>query len=107
MQKEVRALEVNGIWTLEELPDNKRLIDFKGVYKIKYKHNGEIERYKAWLVVICFTELEGIDFHETFPPVSTLVTVRSLLAFAIKKEKVIHQLDIKNACFHGGLDEEV
>lgn len=94
MQKEVRALEENGTWTLEELPDNKRLIDFKGVYK-------------AWLVAKCFTQLEGIDFHETFTPVSMFVTVRSLLAFTIKKDQIIHQLDVKNACFHGGLDEEV
>lgn len=55
MKKEVRAFEENGTWTLEELPDNKRLMDFEGVYKIKYKHNGEIERYKAWLVAKCFT----------------------------------------------------
>ena len=44
MQKEVRALEENGTWTLEELPVGKRVIDSKWVYKIKYKPNTKIER---------------------------------------------------------------
>lgn len=85
MQKEVSALEENGTWTLEELPPGKRVIDSKWVYKIKYKPTGEVERYKARLVAKGFTQLEGIDFHETFAPVTKLVTVRSLLAVATKR----------------------
>ena len=42
MRKEIQALEENGTWTLEELPDGKRAIDSKWVYKIKYKATGEI-----------------------------------------------------------------
>ncbi|KAJ0521136.1 putative RNA-directed DNA polymerase [Helianthus annuus] len=44
MKKEVQVLEENGTWVLEELPEGKRAIDSKWVYKIKYKPNGEIER---------------------------------------------------------------
>nr|GEW38703.1 putative reverse transcriptase, RNA-dependent DNA polymerase [Tanacetum cinerariifolium] len=46
MKKEIRALQQNGTWTLEELPEGKKAIDSKWVYKIKYKPNGDIERYK-------------------------------------------------------------
>ncbi|KAI3759425.1 hypothetical protein L6452_07232 [Arctium lappa] len=107
MQKEIRALEENGTWTLEELPDGKRAIDSKWVYKIKYKSDGEIERYKARLVEKGFTQLEGIDFHDTFAPVAKLVTIRTLLTIATKRSWIIHQLDVNNAFLHGDLDEEV
>nr|GEZ89398.1 integrase, catalytic core [Tanacetum cinerariifolium] len=43
MQKEVKALEKNGTWTLEYLPEEKRAIDSKWVYKVKFKQNGKVE----------------------------------------------------------------
>ncbi|KAK1414173.1 hypothetical protein QVD17_29914 [Tagetes erecta] len=107
MKKEIRALELNGTWTLEKLPEGKKAIDSKWVYKIKHKPNGEVERYKARLVAKGYKQLEGIDFHDTFAPVAKLVTVRMLLAVAVKKNWIIHQLDVDNAFLHGDLQEDV
>ncbi|KAI3766949.1 hypothetical protein L2E82_17029 [Cichorium intybus] len=107
MKNEIQALEKNGTWNLEELPKGKRAIDSKWVYKIKYKPNGEIERYKARLVAKGFTQMEGVDYHEMFAPVAKLVTVRTLFTVAVKKGWLIHQLDVNNAFLHGELDEEV
>ncbi|KAJ0588916.1 putative RNA-directed DNA polymerase [Helianthus annuus] len=111
MKKEIQALEQNETWTLEKLPEGKRAIDSKWVYKIKYKPNGEVERYKARLVAKGFTQIEGVDFHDTFAPVAKLVaklvTVRTLLALASKRNWFVHQLDVNNAFLHGDLNEEV
>ncbi|GKF32787.1 putative RNA-directed DNA polymerase, partial [Tanacetum coccineum] len=63
MKKEIQALEQNKTWTLEELPNGKKAIDSKWVYKIKYKPNGDVERYKARLVAKGCTQMEGVDFH--------------------------------------------
>ena len=107
MQSEIKALEENGTWTIEDLPDGKRVIDSKWVYKTKFKPNGEVERYKARLVAKGYTQMEGVDYHDTFAPVAKLVTVRSLIAIAIKRDWSIHQLDVNNAFLHGDLHEEV
>ncbi|GKA90186.1 putative RNA-directed DNA polymerase [Tanacetum coccineum] len=107
MQREIKALEKNRTWTLEDLPTGKRAIDSKWVYKIKFKPNGEVERYKARLVAKGFTQKEGVDYHDTFAPVAKLVIVRTLLAVAVKRDWIIHQLDVNNAFLHGDLDEEV
>ncbi|KAJ0735747.1 putative RNA-directed DNA polymerase [Helianthus annuus] len=107
MRREIEALEMNGTWTIEDLPKGKKAIDSKWVYKVKYKPNGDIERYKARLVAKGFTQMEGIDFHDTFAPVAKLVTVRTILAVAVKRDWLDHQLDVNNAFLHGDLHEEV
>ncbi|GJU66908.1 integrase [Tanacetum coccineum] len=107
MQREIKALEDNETWTLETLPEGKHAIDSKWVYKIKYKPTGEIERYKARLVARGFTQIEGVDYHDTFAPVAKLVTIRTLITVAVKKNWLLHQLDANNAFLHGDLQEEV
>ena len=52
-------------------------------HKIKYKPNGEVERYKAHLIAKGFTQIEGVDFHETFATVAKLVTARTILAVSV------------------------
>ena len=56
MAKEISALEANQTWKLVDLPQNKHPIGCKWVYKIKYRTNGEIERYKARLVAKGYTQ---------------------------------------------------
>ncbi|GKV19001.1 hypothetical protein SLEP1_g29301 [Rubroshorea leprosula] len=107
MEDEIAALEKNHTWTLEPLPPDKQPIGCKWVYKIKYKADGTIERYKARLVAKGFTQVEGLDYHDTFAPVAKLVIVRCLLAVASIRNWELHQLDVHNAFLHGDLDEEV
>lgn len=107
MQKEIQALEDNVTWTVQSLPQGKRAINCKWVYKIKYNADGTIERYKARLVILGNRQLEGIDYHETFAPVAKMVTVRTYLAVAAAKDWEIHQMDVHNAFLHGDLQEEM
>ena len=107
MAKEIQALESNGTWILCDLTKDKLPIGCKWVYKIIYHSDGSVERYKACLVAKGYTQVEGIDYHDTFAPVAKLVTVRLLLSIAAIQSWPLHQMDVNNAFLQGDLDEEV
>ncbi|GJW38223.1 ribonuclease H-like domain-containing protein, partial [Tanacetum coccineum] len=101
------ALYRNNTWDLVELPKGRTTIVSKWVCKIKYKSDGEIERYKARLVAKGFNQREGIDFDETFSLVVKIVTVRCLINLAVQNGWTLYQMDVNNAFLYGDLNETV
>ncbi|GJY31059.1 ribonuclease H-like domain-containing protein [Tanacetum coccineum] len=75
MNKEMKALYDNDTWEITNLPYDRKSIGSKWVFKITYKSDGEIERYKARVVAKGFNK-KGVNFDETFSPVVKIVTVR-------------------------------
>ncbi|KAJ0514307.1 putative RNA-directed DNA polymerase [Helianthus annuus] len=107
MNEEMEALNRNNTWIITDLPENRKPIGCKWIYKIKYRSNGEIERYKARLVAKGFNQREGLDFDETFSPVVKMVTVRCLISLAVQNSWPLYQLDVNNAFLYGEMSEDV
>lgn len=107
MDKEIEALQNNNTWILTELPLDKKLVGCKWIYKIKRKSDGSNERFKARLVAKGYTQLEGVDYNETFSLVVKLTSVWLVLALAATKHWHLHQLDVNNVFLHGDLIEDV
>jgi hypothetical protein len=107
MNLELSAVAKTITWTLVPLPKNKKPIDSKWVYKIKYRSDSTVECYKARLVANGYNQVEGVDYFNTFAPVAKLTTVRLLLAVVAVKNWHLYQLDVNNVFLHDDLNEEV
>lgn len=103
MNDELVALEKNGTWKIVEMPPGVKLIGSKWVYKVKHKVDGLVERFKARLVAKGYSQVESLDYFDTFSPVAKLTTVRMVLALASINHWHLHQLDVNNAFLHGDL----
>jgi hypothetical protein len=107
MQCEYDAVIKNQTWKIVECPKDVKPIGCKWVYRIKYKENGEIDKYKARLVTKGFAQKEGIDYEETFAPTAKWNTIRVVLALAAQNGWKVHQMDVKSAFLNGDLQEDV
>ncbi len=107
MLEESNGLEENKTWEFVILPANKHAIGCKWVYKIKYDENGEISRYKARLCVKGYTQIEGIDYFESWAPTAKLNSLRAFLSISASKDLEIHNMDAVQAFIKSDLKEEI
>ena len=71
------------------------------------KTNGSIDKYKAILVAKCYKQREGLDYFDTYSPVTRITSIRMLIAIAAIHNLEIHQMDVKTVFLNGNLDEEI
>ena len=84
-----------------------KAIGVQWVYKAKKNAKGEVQRYKARLVVKGYSQRADIDYDEVFAPVARLETIRLTISLATQNNWKIHQMDVKYAFLNGVLEEEV
>ncbi|GJZ95666.1 retrovirus-related pol polyprotein from transposon TNT 1-94, partial [Tanacetum coccineum] len=107
MQEELLQFKLQDIWTLVELPNGKRAIGTKWVFKNKKDERGIVIKNKARLVAQGYTQEEGIDYDEVFAPVARIKAIRLFLAYASFKDFVVYQMDVKSVFLYGKIEEEV
>ena len=90
-----------------KLPQRKKALINKWVYRLKTENNGSQLRYKARLVVKGFNQKKGIDFEEIFSLMVKMSSIRVALGLAIRLNLEVEQLDMKTTFLHGDLEEEI
>nr|GEU54908.1 retrovirus-related Pol polyprotein from transposon TNT 1-94 [Tanacetum cinerariifolium] len=77
------------------------------IYKIKLDEYDDVLKNKATLVAKGYRQENGIDFKESFAPVSHIEAIRIFITNATSKNMNIYKMDVKTAFLNGELKEEV
>jgi hypothetical protein len=106
MQEELNNFKRNEVWCLVgRLRQN--VVGTKWVFCNKQDEHGVVKRNKAWLVAKGYSQVEGLDFDETFAPVARLESIHMLLAYATHRGFKLYQMDVTSAFLNGPIKEEV
>ena len=106
IREELATLQAAGTWELADLPAGSNLVGSKWVFRAKKDAAGNVVRHKARLVAQGFSQVPGVDYFDTYAPVATLTSIRTVLALAARLNFELHQIDIKGAYLNGKLTDD-
>nr|GEY41823.1 putative reverse transcriptase, RNA-dependent DNA polymerase [Tanacetum cinerariifolium] len=107
MQKELLQFKLQEVWTLVDLPNRKRAIGTKWVFRNKKDEKGIMIRNKTRLVAQGYIQEEKIAYHEVFDPVARIEVIRLFLAYALFNDFVVYQMDVRSTFLYEKIEEEV
>nr|GEX97440.1 hypothetical protein [Tanacetum cinerariifolium] len=107
MHEELLQFKLQKVWTLVDLPNGKRAIDTKWVFRNKKDERGIVVRNKSRLVAQGYTLEEGIDYDEVFAPVARIEAIGLSFAYASFMGFIVFQMDVKSAFLYGTIEDEV
>jgi hypothetical protein len=108
MHEELNNFKRNKVWSFVEKPkDCRNVIGTKWLFKNKQDVNGIVVRNKARFVAQGYSQVEGIDYGETYAPVALLKSICILLAYASHHNFKLQQMDMKSVFLNGPLRELV
>nr|GEV99579.1 retrovirus-related Pol polyprotein from transposon TNT 1-94 [Tanacetum cinerariifolium] len=107
MQEELDQFARLKVWRLVPRPEGKSVIKTKWIFKNKKDKSSLVIRSKERLIVVGYSQQEGINYDETFAPVARIESIRLFLAYAAHKDFTVFQMDVKTAFLNGILKEEV
>jgi hypothetical protein len=106
MQEELNNFTRNEVWHSVPRP-NQNVVGTKWVIHNKKYGHGVVTRNKAQLVAKGYSQVEGLDFDETYAPVARLESICILLAYATYHGFKLYQMDVTSAFLNGPIKEEV
>ena len=80
MNEELVVFQRTHTWDIILMLSGANSISCKQIYKIKTKFDGSVERYKTCLITGGFVQEYGIDYEETFSPMTKMTSNRTLIA---------------------------
>ena len=105
--EEMEQFVYQNIFNMVPKPEGCKVVDCKWVFKTKLGPNGQVKHYKAYLVAKEFSQVKGIDFNETYPPVVGNSTVWTLLVLTCANSWYIHQMDMKSVFLNRDLKKKI
>jgi hypothetical protein len=97
----------NDVWDNVLRLEGKSVVTSKWIYKINHAVDGSDEKYKAIFVAKGFSQVEGIDYEETFASVARYTSIRTIIAVGKSMGWKLHQMDVKKSFLNGEIEGEV
>lgn len=107
MVEEYSSILKNNVLEIVPWPKGKSVVGSCWVYKVKHGADGSVEKYKAKFVTKGFSQVEGIDYDETFSPVARHSSIKTILALAAQMGQKIHRMDMKTTFLNGVVEEDI
>ena len=82
MVEEYDSIVRNSAWEIVPRPEGKSMVGSRWIYKVKQATDGSIKKYKARFFSQGFSQIEGIDYEETFAPVTRSSSIWTILALS-------------------------
>jgi hypothetical protein len=80
MMEEYNSIMKNDVWEVVPRPEGKSVVTSRWLYKLKHVADGSIEKYKARFVARAFSQVEGVDYDETFALVARYTSIRAVIS---------------------------
>ncbi|GKF31148.1 retrotransposon protein, putative, ty1-copia subclass, partial [Tanacetum coccineum] len=103
----MQSMKHNDGWDLVDLPPNGKTVGSKWLFKKKTDMDGAVHTFKDCFVAKDFTQTYGVDYEETFSPVTNIRAIRILIAIAAFYDYEIWKMNVKTAFLNVHLSEEV
>eukprot|EP00253_Pinus_taeda_P035465 PITA_35465 len=107
MVEEYDSIVRKSVWDVVPKLENKSVVSSRWLYNVKKVVDGSVEKHKERFVACGFSQVEGIDYDETFAPAARYSSIISMLALSTHMGSKIHQMDVKTAFPNGKIEEEV
>jgi hypothetical protein len=107
MMEEYNSIMKNNVWEVVPRPEGKSMVTSRWLYKLKHVADGSIEKYKARFVARGFSQVEGVDYDETFASVVRYTPIKAVISIAAEMGWKIHRMDVKTTFLNGLIQEVV
>ena len=107
MVEEYDLIMKNHVWEVVPRPESKKVVGSRSIYKVKHAADGSVEKYKVRFVEKGFSQKEGIDYGETFSPISIYSSIWTIISLATEMGWCVHQMGVKTSFLNEVIEEEV
>lgn len=105
MKEELDHIVKNVTWELVPRIKDLNVIGTKWVFINKMIEQGEVVRIKGRFICKGYSQQEGIDYEETYTPMTRMEVVRMFFAYAARKNFKVYQMDGKSSFLNGEIEE--
>jgi len=104
---EIEAHLTNGTWELAQLPPGRQVIGSQWVFKLKWKPDGSVDKYKGRIMAQGFSQVCSIHYNKVFVSTACMVAMPTVIAIAAAEDLELHLVDFSMAFLNGKIDAEV